>query len=446
MIKTLIKKLIPKFLLGWYHLGLAVLAKWYYSNPSGKLIVIGVTGTNGKSTTVNLIGKILEETGAKVGWTTTVNFKVAGKKWLNDKKMTMVGRMQLQKLLAEMVKAGCRYAVIETSSEGIKQHRHSGINYDVAVFTNLTPEHIESHGSFENYKKAKGKLFVHLMKCRRKIIAGQKVPKISVVNLDSEHADYYLNFPADKKWGYTAKHKTQPTKLNNIIMADNVKIGTNGSEFEVENVKFTTKLPGEFNVENCLSAIATAGALNIGLEISKNALEKIDGVAGRMEFIDEGQNFQVLVDYAPEPESMRRLYEFINNNLRIKGKIIHVLGSCGGGRDKSRRPVLGKMAAENAEAVIVTNEDPYDDEPIKIINEVAAGSEEIKKLGNKKVEVIKILDRREAIRKAIELAKENDLVLLTGKGAEQFICVAKGEKIPWDERMVAREELRKLNK
>ena len=310
----------------------------------------------------------------------------------------------------------------------------------------MTPEHIEAHGSFENYKKAKGELFKHLMRCRRKVIAGQKVPKISVVNLDSEHADYYLNFPADEKSGYTAKHKTQPTKLNNIIMADNVKIGTNGSEFEVENVKFTTKLPGEFNIENCLAAIAVARALNIDLKISKNALEKIAGIAGRMEFIGEGQNFQVLVDYAPEPESMRRLYEFINNNLRIKGKIIHVLGSCGGGRDKSRRPVLGKMAAENAEAVIVTNEDPYDDEPIKIINEVAAGSEEIKKLGNKKVEVIKILDRREAIRKAIELAKENDLVLLTGKGAEQFICVAKGEKIPWDERMVAREELRKLNK
>ncbi|MEK9152383.1 MAG: Mur ligase family protein, partial [Patescibacteria group bacterium] len=160
--KSLIKRLIPKAWLDGYHRALAHAAAAVYRHPSEKMIVIGVTGTNGKSTTANFIAAVLEESGHKVGLATTVNFRVAGQDRLNDTKMTMLGRFALQRLLARMVKAGCQYAIIETSSEGIKQHRHEGIHYDAAVFTNLTPEHIESHGGFENYKKAKGELFAKL--------------------------------------------------------------------------------------------------------------------------------------------------------------------------------------------------------------------------------------------------------------------------------------------
>src|SRR3989338_8208805 len=157
-----IKKLTPPKVLDKYHKSLALGSKFAYGNPSEKMIVIGVTGTNGKSTTVMMIAKILEEAGYKVGATSTAWFKIADREWLNDKKMTMLGRGELQKMLRAMVRAGCRYAVIETSSEGIKQHRHLGINYDVAVFTNLTPEHLEAHGSLDNYKKAKEQFFAKL--------------------------------------------------------------------------------------------------------------------------------------------------------------------------------------------------------------------------------------------------------------------------------------------
>ena len=204
-----IKKIIPpgvfNFLSPFYHQTLAYLAAFFYGWPAEKMIVIGVTGTNGKSTTVNLIAAILEKAGFKVGATSTVNFKIGGKIWLNDTKMTMPGRFQLQKMLSQMVKTGCRYGVIETSSQGLAQFRHLGINYDLAVFTNLTPEHLEAHGGFENYKAAKGELFSRLSNSRQKKINGEKIEKIIVANLDDEYAPYFLNFPAERKIGYTLK-------------------------------------------------------------------------------------------------------------------------------------------------------------------------------------------------------------------------------------------------
>lgn len=428
--KSLLKKLLPPSIISWYHKCLAYFAMYWYGNPSNKIIVIGVTGTNGKSTTVNLIGKILEQT-AKVGWASTANYKIAEKEWLNDTKMTMLGRMRTQKLLSNMVKAGCKYAIIETSSEGIKQFRHIGINYDVAVFTNLTPEHLESHGGFENYKKAKTKLFEHLTKKSNKIIGGQKVLKTIVANLDDANVADFLNFPADQKITFSLQ---KPSDLK----AEDTQTGATGSNFTVNNYSFAIKLVGEVNIYNALAAIAVAKSQNISNEISEKALADFKNMPGRFEWIDEGQNFKVMVDYAPEPGSMEVLYETLK--LFKFNNIIHVLGSCGGGRDKTRQPVLGRMAASNAQIVIVTNEDPYDDDPMEIINNVAAGALEKGKILNQNL--FKIEDRREAIKKALSLAKENDLILITGKGSEQFICIAGGKKIPWDDRKVVRELLK----
>ncbi|MFA5853590.1 MAG: UDP-N-acetylmuramoyl-L-alanyl-D-glutamate--2,6-diaminopimelate ligase [Patescibacteria group bacterium] len=439
-----IKKFVPKPIIRLYHWALALLAAAWYAWPSKRLIVIGVTGTNGKTTVVNLIARILEEAGEKVGLTSTVNFRVAGEDVLNDKKMTMPGRFFLQKMLHRMAEAGCRYAVIETSSQGLDQFRHLGIEYDVAVFTNLTPEHIEAHGGFEKYKTAKLKLFHHLVKHKRKVVPMRgDVKKTIVVNLESEHAWDFLDAPADKKYGFLADGAEKPAGNAAwpmaIVKALDVQLRPDGSSFIVRDARFDLKMPGRYNVLNAMAAISVGLSQGIPLETMARGLAKVDNVPGRFERIEEGQDFSVIVDYAPEPESLRQVYAAVER-LPYRN-IIHVLGSAGGGRDVARRPILGALAGEKADVVIVTNEDPYDDDPRLIIEQVSAGAIES---GKKEGETLfKIEDRREAIAKAVEMAAAGDVVLLTGKGAEQAIVGRGGKMTPWDERVVARELVRR---
>jgi UDP-N-acetylmuramoyl-L-alanyl-D-glutamate--2,6-diaminopimelate ligase len=445
--KRLLKKLVPEPDFRLYHWILAYLAALVYSFPSEKMVVIGVTGTNGKSTTCNLIARILGGAGLRVGMATTVNFKVAEREWLNDTKMTMLGRFRLQRLLREMVRAGCSHAVVETSSEGIKQYRHAGINYDVAVFTNLTPEHLESHGGLENYKRAKGQLFAKLGADRVKTLKGKRVDKFALVNLRDPHADYFLGRSDVEKWGFFAALPgvvPQAVKKNpaRIVTANGVSLLPDGSSFSVDGIAFNLNMSGGYNVENALAAAVAALTQGVTLEESAKALSEVKGIPGRMEFIDEGQPFKVLVDYAPEPESLGKLYGAIGPRLSVPGsRLIHVLGSCGGGRDRARRPILGKMAGERADIVIVSNEDPYDDDPMAIIREVAEGAKSSGKIEGK--DLFLILDRTEALAKAVSLAGPGDMVLATGKGAEQAICVANGKKITWDERTQLRQIIRK---
>jgi UDP-N-acetylmuramoyl-L-alanyl-D-glutamate--2,6-diaminopimelate ligase len=430
--KKVIRKIVPTFILNIYHWTLAQLAAYYYAYPSTKMTVIGVTGTNGKSTTVNLLARCIEEAGFKVGFATTINFKIGVREWLNEDKMTMLGRFKLQKLLYRMAENDCRYAIIETSSEGIKQFRHMGIDYDVLVFTNLTPEHIESHGSFENYKKCKLKLFKHLER------ANKKYKKI-VANLDDEHANDFLDFRVTDKVGFSLKDNTS-SKVNKTYSVENITSDSKGSSFDIADRHFHLNLIGKFQIYNALAAASTAKALGIDFKISAAAFKKVKSIPGRVEFINEGQPFKILIDYAPEPEALKKLYQGIDS---IKyNKLIHVLGSCGGGRDNARRPILGQMAATKADTIIITNEDPYNDDPNKIIDDVASGAAKITQITGKRLH--KITDRREAIHKALSLAQDDDLVLITGKGAEQAICVANGKKIAWDDRLVVREELKKV--
>ena len=384
--KTLIKKFIPPFLLDWYHLSLAFLGAILYGFPAQKLKVIGVTGTNGKSTVVNLATKVLEEAGFKVASLSSIKFKIGPKEWQNSLKMTMPGRLKLQKFLRQAVIANCQYAVIEVTSEGIKQHRQRFIDFEVAVLTNLTPEHIESHGSFEKYREAKGKLF-------------QACQKIHIINRDDPNAEYFLQFPAKKKIIYGGR----------------------------TSVKLNLKLLGEFNYYNALAALQIGLSQGIGLETGKKALEKAEGIPGRMEVICR-EPYSVIVDYAHTPDALEKVYE------TITGRKICVLGACGGGRDKWKRPELGKIAEKYCDEIILTNEDPYDESPEKILEDIKKGAPSAQK----------ILDRREAIRKALGLAKPNDTVIITGKGSEPWMCVAKGKKIPWDDREIVREEFREL--
>lgn len=427
-VKKTIKKIIGKKLLLNYHLFLSKLAAFVYQNPSDKLIVIGVTGTNGKTATVNFVSQFLESSGQKTGLASTVNFKVAQKEWLNDKKMTMLGRMQTQRLLSQMLKEGCKYAVIETSSQGVEQFRHAGINYDLIIFTNLSPEHIEAHGGFENYRNAKEKLFYHLSKSKRKKINGQLIKKTIVSNADDAETDRLNKIPVDSFVTYSIDN-------NASYKAQNINL-ENGLSFSVNGSIIKTNLFARFNVYNILSALVAVHEL--GFEIEKLANCKLVGIPGRQEWIEVGQNFKVLIDYAPEPEGLGQLYKALENFSFVR--LIHILGSCGGGRDIARQPIMGQMAGQRSDIVIVTNEDPYDDDPKEIIDNVASGA--IKAGKKENIDLFKIEDRQEAISKAVQVAQENDLILITGKGAEQFICGANGQKIPWDDRKIARELLK----
>ncbi len=394
--KELIKKFIPAFLLDWYHLGLAFLGAVLYRFPSRKLKVIGVTGTNGKTTVVNLATEILEGAGFKVASLSGIKFKIGDKERPNTLKMTMPGRFKIQKFLRQAVKAGAQYVLLEVTSEGIKQHRHRFINFEVAVFTNLSPEHIEAHKGFENYKKAKGKLF-------------RAAKKIHIINIDDENAQYFLGFPAQKIYTY----------------------GLNQGDTNNQDLKLSLRLVGDFNIYNALAAIGVGISQGVGLAVCKKAVERVEEIPGRMEEVIS-QPFKVFVDYAFTPNALEKVYQTLKPP---NAKMICVLGACGGGRDKWKRPVLGEIAAKHCHEIIITNEDPYDENPLAIIEQVASGT---------KGKARKILDRRQAISESLRMARLGDTVVITGKGCEPWIVEAHGQKIAWDDRQVVREEYGKI--
>ncbi len=421
-----------------------------FPGKSKKIKIIGITGTKGKSSVVEFTEKILEETGYKVASFSSIKIKIKNKEKKNLFKMTMPGRWHIQKFLKNSIKAGCDYAILEATSEGILQHRHKFIDFEVAVFTNLSPEHIERHGSFENYKREKGKLF-------------KENRNIHILNLDDKSVNYFLKLPAKKKYGFKIKSEFKLKKQNlETIEAEDIKEEINFVEFKIKNIKFKVNLLGSFNVFNALASICIGLSQGVSLEVSKKALEKIEKVSGRMEIVIE-QPFKVIVDYAHTPDSLIKVYE---NLLQLKSKIkkarkstdfdrgvekqkskmICVLGAAGGGRDKWKRKKLGEIAGKYCDTAIVTNEDPYDENPMAIINEVAKGVESAKN-NQSKLSVYKILDRKKAINKALKLAQKDDIVIITGKGCEPWMCVAGGKKIAWDDRKIVKEEFEKyLNK
>jgi len=461
----IIKRYIPvklfKRLQPAYHWLLSALAGAIYGWPADKLIVIGVTGTTGKTTSVYLIAKMLDQAGYRAGFTSTAMFNDGRREWLNDKKMTMPGRFFTQKIVKKMVKNNCRFAIVETTSQGIEQFRHRFINYDILVFTGLYPEHIEAHGGFENYKQAKGKLFAHLKKCGTKYTDDQKrviraengfrkieanrVKKTIIVNGDDGHADFFLSFWAESKYAYTARADEAGGISADIASVPYGEVASfsDGVSFKADKAEIKLNLLGEYNAANAMNAVLIGLSQGLKTEQIKNGLEKIKSVPGRMELIkNERPPFTAVIDYAFEPEALKKVYQTI---LKLEyNKIIHVLGSAGGGRDAARRPKLGVLAGESADVAIVTNEDPYDDDPKLIIDQVATGAANAGKVLDKNL--FKIEDRREAIKKALSLAEAGDLVLITGKGSEQAICVAGGVKIPWDDRRVVREELENLTR
>ncbi len=413
-----VKKLIPKSVFNYfqpaYHTALAYAGAFAYGFPSKKIKIIGVTGTKGKSTIVHLVTKILEGSGKKVAACGSLGFKIAGKEWPNTLKMTMPGRFRLQKLIAEAVKADCEYFVLEVTSEGIKQKRHLGIQFDCAVFTNLHKEHIESHGSFENYYMAKQELF-------------ERTDHIHVVNADDPNFELFSKFHSKKTIFFGLKAGD--------IVASNIKLNSEGSSFEVYGTNFETHLAGEFNVSNCLAALSVGVMYGLDLPSMKPILDSIKYVPGRMEFIQR-EPFNVVVDYAHTPDSLGAVYKTLKPQ---SNRLICILGAAGGGRDKWKRPEFGRIAAQYCDEIILTDEDPYDEKPDDILNQIESG---MPKIQDTKYKIHRVLDRKEAIKKALSLAQKGDTVIITGKGSETSMAVSGNKKIPWSEKEVVRSFLK----
>ena len=417
---NILRKVTPKFLLSWYHFLWVLLGAFVFRFPAYGMVVVGVTGTNGKTTTIDMISRIFNEAGFNTSSMSSIRFQIKDKEWKNTMKMTMPGRLVIQKFLRQAKDAGCEYVFLEVTSEGILQHRHRFIPFHTAVFTNLSPEHIERHGSFENYKKTKGKLFA-------------LAKDVHVINTDDEHAEYFLSFPAKQKYLYGSNRETPKSSLQHSsrVFGQDVKEDIKGLHFIVEDVPFQLKLLGTFNVSNALAAIAVARAEGISLNVCRKALEEMPVVPGRMEKIISSP-FLVVVDYAFTPAALEKVYKTLKP---VSGKLLCVLGAAGGGRDALKRPVLGMIASENCDIIIITDEDPYEENPEKIMDEVIAGT---------KGKAEKIVDRRQAIAKALSLAKSGDTIVITGKGSEDSMAVKGGKKIPWDDRKIVREEWTKL--
>lgn len=419
-----IKAFFPRFLKNWYHLSQAALANLLYFFPSRKIKIIGVTGTNGKTTTVQMITRILEEANFKVSMASTINFKLDKKEWVNATKYTTLSPFAVQKFIRQAVDAGCEYLVLETSSHSLDQYRVWGVNYQTAVITNVTREHLDYHQTMEKYRAAKLKLF--------------RKAKVVAVNLDMEKPEDFLQFDNSNKFVYTTqepKAGIMSQKLN-VIQGKNIKLGINKSTFDIGNLEFVINLPGLFNIENALAATCVGLAEGIGLETISSALKKIKGVPGRLESISNEKGLNIMIDYAVTPDSLEKLYQLIGQIKTDKTSIISVFGSCGE-RDRGKRPMMGEIVARTADYIIITNEDPYHEDPQQIIDEVASGIKNKTKGEN----FWKIMDRREAIKKALALAKAGDIVLVTGKGAEEMMAV-NGQMIPWNDKKVIEELLR----
>ncbi len=411
------KKFIPKkvftFFQPVYHYLLSFAGAIIYRFPSRKIFVIQITGTKGKTSTAELVSTILEEAGFKTALLGTLRFKVGDKTEMNMYKMTMPGRFFVQQFLRRAVREKCDYVIIESTSQGVLQFRHKFIQSNALIFTNLSPEHIESHGSYEKYRDAKLAFVKALEKSNKK-------RKILVVNKDDKEAPHFLKNNIREKHNYSIKD------------AEPFDLDKQGLSMTFENTEIKSHLSGKFNIYNILAAATFAKTQSISTKTIKRAIEKFKGIRGRVERIEEGQDFTVVVDYAHTADSLEKLYEAFQNTKRIC-----VLGNTGGGRDTWKRAVMGAVADKYCSDIILTNEDPYDEEPRKIVEDMTEGI--------KNVEYEIIMDRREAINKALSIADTGDTVLITGKGTDPYIMGANNSKLEWDDAEVVREELRRIS-
>ncbi len=411
-LERLISRKLYRALVVPYHLVYTFVRALQYGFPANKLTVIGVTGTKGKSSVTEMIAASLTQAGHTVAVSSTIHFKIGDEVRPNKYKMTLPGHGFIQKFLAEAVAKGADFAVVELTSEGALQYRHLLLSLDALVFTNLEKEHLESHGgSMEKYFAAKFRI-------ARSLSRSGKRPRAIISNADNVYGRRMLTLKVESHI---------PFMLSD---AKDLSLANERSEFEYEGTHFSLPHPGAFSVMNALAAIKTAAFFRVPLATTAVALAGLTRIPGRAEHIDEGQKFLAVVDYAHTPDSLRALYGAYSTRRKIC-----VLGNTGGGRDTWKRPEMGCIAEEFCSEVVLTNEDPYDEDPTAILEAMAKNMKKAPRI---------ILDRTEAIRTALSLASAGDAVLITGKGTDPYIMGAGGQKTPWSDAQVVREELIKL--
>lgn len=410
---------------------LADLAAELFDHPTRRLRIVGVTGTDGKTTTVHLVSDVLEANGERTGFSTTVDFKLAGSAWANETRQSTQEAVEIQEFFAELLVSGGTWGVLEATSHALALRKVRGCEIDIAVFTNLTPEHLDFHGTLQSYLDAKALLFEMLTTSVEK-----GVPKAAVLNADDPHWRYLADRAAPSRvltYGIDAHADLQGT----VLSAD-----ANGSLVRVahhdETIELALPLVGRFNVHNALAAMAAGIAAGVPLPTAKMALEQARPVRGRMERVVCGQPFTVIVDYAHTPESLDKVLALLRP--LTAGRLIAVFGSAGE-RDRTKRPRLAEVASRYADLFVITQEDPRLEDPKAILSEIEAGARSVGKRPGSDYLVID--DRAAAVREAIGRAGPGDTVLLAGKGHEGSIIVGE-EKRPWDEAGVARDALREL--
>jgi UDP-N-acetylmuramoyl-L-alanyl-D-glutamate--2,6-diaminopimelate ligase len=410
---------------------LASLATNFYRRPAMSLRTIGITGTKGKSTTTDLVSQVLEGGGLSTGMISTVDFKVGSRRWPNSTRQSTPEAPEIQGLLREMADAGCAYAVIESTSHALsaRWNRLGGCFFDVAVFLNVTHEHLDYHGSFEQYRTDKARLF--------ELLGEGKAGEVwAIANADDRSAPYFLDAAPAR-----ARRLTFGTEGADV-QAHEVAVGPGGSSLRVTTpwgeARLRLQLPGSFNVSNALAALSVALCQGIPLARAAAAIEAVPGIRGRMQPVSMGQPFDVIVDYAHNPDSFEQVLSMLRPITR--GRVIAVFGSAGE-RDRAKRAIQGEIAARHADLLVLTDEDPRGEDPAAIIAEIAEGAERAGKRSGDGY--LCIPDRAEAIRAAMAAAGPGDLVLLLGKGHEGNIIYA-GSAIPWDEAEAARDALRAL--
>jgi UDP-N-acetylmuramoyl-L-alanyl-D-glutamate--2,6-diaminopimelate ligase len=409
---------------------LAHLAAAWHGFPARRLTVVGVTGTDGKTTTCNLLHSILSTTGRRAGLVTTVNAVIGDRVLDTGLHTTTPDALDVQRYLAEMVDAGLEIAVLEATSEGLAQQRVTACEFDVAVVTNVTHEHLYFHGSLEAYQQAKAKLFHHLGSGYRK----PGVPKVAVLNADDDSYRYLRPIPADRRITYSLQGDAD-------VVATGIRRSPADTCFTVQSpevdFELRTVLVGDFNVSNILAATSAALALDVPVPAIQQGVWEAKGIVGRMERVDEGQDFTAIVDFAHTPNALQRALE--TARTLTGGRVIAVFG-CAGERDVKKRAWMGQISAQLADVTVMTAEDPRRESLEAILDEMARGAEGAGAILGRTY--FRVPDRAAAIHFAVDLARPGDLVLCCGKGHEQSMCYGTVET-PWSEHETLRAALQR---
>ncbi|HFC10812.1 MAG TPA: UDP-N-acetylmuramyl-tripeptide synthetase [Candidatus Kaiserbacteria bacterium] len=408
VLKRIIPEPIVSFFRPIYHRTISLLMAITYGFPAKKLTVIGVTGTKGKSTVAEMLFAILSEGGNNTALASTIRFAIGKESKPNLFKMTLQGRGFIQSFMKKALSGKCTHMVVEITSESVLQARHWFLYLNGLVVTNIQPEHIERHGSFEKYVSAKRTIVRALEKSPKK-------NRVLVANADVPETKKFLDAHVTRSIGFSEND------LENVISTDTEV------SFTYDHTYFVLPIPGKFNVMNALSAIKLADYIGVPRTVTVSALKKLTRIPGRVERIEEGQDFMAVVDYAHTPDSLKALYEAFPNHRKIC-----VLGNTGGGRDTWKRSAMGKIADEFCDKIILTNEDPYDEDPISIVEAMASVMQK---------KPLIIMDRKDAIRAALRAARTGDAVLISGKGTDPYIMEENGKKTPWSDAAVVREIL-----